>query len=149
MDESAAFIAALEDLERALEANTERARRMQARIVELRTAHSAGFPLRQFVPREEQPLIVRLLSESARELDEYGSVVRRVEARALRGGTDDGRDRRSLRGLAPARVGAAAQPGPALVKTLCGAVGSVPRVLASIRRRPLGTGAPGSDISPR
>ena len=83
MDESAAFIAALEDLERALEANTERARRMQARIVELRTAHSAGFPLRQFVPREEQPLIVRLLSESARELDEYGSVVRRVEARAL------------------------------------------------------------------
>jgi DNA-directed RNA polymerase sigma subunit (sigma70/sigma32) len=83
MDESAAFIAALADLEQALEANIERARRMQARIVELRDAHAAGLPLREFVPREEQPLIVRLLSESARELDACGSVVRRMEARAL------------------------------------------------------------------
>ena len=83
LDDSAAFIAALEDLEHALEANIDRARRMQARIAELRDAHAAGQPLREFVPREEQPLIVRLLSQSARELDEYGSVVRRMEARAL------------------------------------------------------------------
>ena len=83
MDESAAFLAALEDLHGALEANIERARAMQNRIGLLRDAHAQGQPLREMVSLEEQPLIVRMLSESARVLDECGSRVRRLEARAL------------------------------------------------------------------
>ena len=83
MDDARTFIAALDDLEQALRANVDRAARMQERIVELRAAHAAGRPLREVVPQEEQPLIVRMLSESARVLDEYGSRVRRLEARAL------------------------------------------------------------------
>ncbi len=83
MDDSTRFFTALDDLEQALKANVDRAARMQERIAELRAAHAQGRPLNEVVPREEQPMIVRMLSESARVLDEYGSRVRRLEARAL------------------------------------------------------------------
>jgi uncharacterized protein YjcR len=83
MGETRAFLDALEDLDEALDENVERARRMKERITELRTALSAGRPLREVIPAEEPPLIVRLLTDSARVLDSYGSRVRRTEARAL------------------------------------------------------------------
>ena len=85
MDERQELMRALGELETALEENVARATRMRQRIAEIRSAHESGRPLREIVPLEEQPLIVRLLSESARALDEHGSRVRRLEAQALYG----------------------------------------------------------------
>jgi DNA-directed RNA polymerase sigma subunit (sigma70/sigma32) len=82
-DDSFAFYGALDDLEQALVENVARANRMRERIAELREARSSGRPLRELVPAQEPPIIVRLLSESAQALDEYGSRVRRLEARVL------------------------------------------------------------------
>jgi DNA-directed RNA polymerase sigma subunit (sigma70/sigma32) len=82
-DDPAAFYAALDDLERALIDNVARANRMRERIAELREARGSGRPLRELVPAQEPPIIVRMLSESARVLDEYGSQVRRLEAQVL------------------------------------------------------------------
>lgn len=79
-----AFRAAIRDLDAALDENIDRARRMQGRIAELEDALAAGRSLRDVVPREETPLIVELLTESAELLHNYGSRVRRTEARALR-----------------------------------------------------------------
>jgi predicted DNA-binding protein YlxM (UPF0122 family) len=81
--DSTAFFAALDDLERALHDNISRAHRMLERIEELRSARAESRPLRELVPTREQPVLVRMLSENARLLDEYGSRVRRTEARAL------------------------------------------------------------------
>lgn len=83
MAETQAFLAALDELAEALDDNVERARRMKARIGELQRALGAGRALRDVIPEEEPPPIVRLLTDSARVLDAYGSRVRRTEARAL------------------------------------------------------------------
>lgn len=79
----AAFLIALEDLDRALELNIERAHRMKKRIVELQRAIGEGAPLIDTVPTEQAPLIVQLLTDSAETLQECGSRVRRTEAAAL------------------------------------------------------------------
>ncbi|HET9125592.1 MAG TPA: hypothetical protein VFN65_11970 [Solirubrobacteraceae bacterium] len=78
-----AFLAALEDLDRALELNIERAQRMKQRIAELQQTVASGASLIDTVPRERAPLIVRLLTDSAETLQECGSRVRRTEAAAL------------------------------------------------------------------
>ena len=78
-----AFRLALDDLDRALDANLERTRRMKLRITELQQAVAEGRPLIQVVPREEPPVLVQLLTESAEALQAFGSRVRRTEARAL------------------------------------------------------------------
>jgi DNA-directed RNA polymerase sigma subunit (sigma70/sigma32) len=80
-----AFLDALRQLDRALDANIERAHRMKRRIVELEEACVTGRAIKDIVPEEETPLIVQLLTESAEALHEYGSRVRRTEARALHG----------------------------------------------------------------
>lgn len=77
------FLAALDDLERALELNQERIRQMHARMREIRDAIASGRSLRDVVPEEQTPLIVELLTQCADTLHEYGSRVRRTEARAL------------------------------------------------------------------
>lgn len=78
-----AFLHALAELDEALDLNLERATEMKARIAEVREALAAGRPLREVVPEEEGPVLVRLLSLSAENLSAYGSRVRRSEARTL------------------------------------------------------------------
>ena len=78
-----AFMAALEDLDRALDESVAMAQRMKQRIEEIRAARSAGRSLREIVPYEDTPLIVQLLTESTNLLHSYGNRVRRTEARAL------------------------------------------------------------------
>ncbi len=81
--ERAIFLDAIDELEHALERSIDMARQMQARIVELREAEAHGRPLTDIVSREQPPLIVQMLTESAHLLDAYGSRLRRAEARAL------------------------------------------------------------------
>lgn len=78
-----AFLTALRDLSGVLHDNQDRLRRMQERIGELQRALEAGRSVRDVVPKEETPLLVQLLTESAESLHAYGSRVRRTEARAL------------------------------------------------------------------
>jgi DNA-directed RNA polymerase sigma subunit (sigma70/sigma32) len=78
-----AFLDALRQLDRALDANIDRAHRMKRRIAELEEACVSGRPIKEIVPAEETPLLVQLLTESSEALHEYGSRVRRTEARAL------------------------------------------------------------------
>lgn len=78
-----AFLDALVELDEALDLNLERATQMKARIAEIREALQAGRPLREIVPEEEGPVLVKLLSLSAENLSAYGSRVRRSEARTL------------------------------------------------------------------
>lgn len=78
-----AFMEALGDLDRALDESLEMTERMKARITELRRSQAEGRELREFVPEEETPLLVQLLTESTNLLHAYGNRVRRTEARAL------------------------------------------------------------------
>lgn len=82
-DDRDAFMAALDDLDHALEENIDMAERMKQRIVDIRAARAEGRSLREIVPNEEAPLIVQLLTESTNLLHSYGNRVRRTEARAL------------------------------------------------------------------
>ncbi len=81
--DTAAFLAALRELDGALDENVARAGRMKQRIREIQEALAAGRPLREIVPEEDTPLLVELLTQSAENLHAYGSRVRRTEARAL------------------------------------------------------------------
>jgi DNA-directed RNA polymerase sigma subunit (sigma70/sigma32) len=81
--DKAAFIAALSELDQALDANIDRAQRMKRRIAELQRASASGRPIKEIVPEETTPLLVQLLTESADTLHVYGSRVRRTEARTL------------------------------------------------------------------
>lgn len=74
---------ALEELERVLDANVNRARVIKARIETLRRARDDGRPYSEIVRSEQAPLIVQLVSQNAIGLDETGVKLRRVEARAL------------------------------------------------------------------
>ena len=77
------MIAALDALEAALLENQQRAEQMRERMTEIRTAHARGLSWREIVSTGEGPLIVELLTESARALDAAGAQARRMEARAL------------------------------------------------------------------
>ena len=81
--ETATFLEALEELERALERTVDMAERMRTRIVYLREQCQTGRPLHEIVRSEDPPLIVQMLTESANVLHTYGTRVRRTEARAL------------------------------------------------------------------
>lgn len=78
-----AFMAALADLDRALDQSLETTERMKRRIDVLQKAHADGRPLREIVPAQETPVLVQLLTESTNILHAYGNRVRRTEARAL------------------------------------------------------------------
>jgi hypothetical protein len=77
------FLKALDELERVLAENAERARLMERRIAEIREWRAAGHPYAEIVTLERPPLIVQLLTESAITLDTAGATVRRLEAQAL------------------------------------------------------------------
>lgn len=78
-----AFMEALDDLDRALDRSLEMTQRMKHRIEELQRSQVEGWPLSDFVPTEQTPLLVQLLTESTNLLHSYGNRVRRTEARAL------------------------------------------------------------------
>jgi DNA-directed RNA polymerase sigma subunit (sigma70/sigma32) len=82
-EETEAFMAALADLDRALDEAAQMVERMKQRISDIRRVHAEGRLLREIVPEEEAPLIVQLLTESTNLLHSYGNRVRRTEARAL------------------------------------------------------------------
>jgi plasmid maintenance system antidote protein VapI len=81
--ETATFMTALDELERALGRSAEMIERMRQRIAFLRREIQAGRRLPEIVPAEQSPLLVQLLTESANLLHTYGTRVRRTEARAL------------------------------------------------------------------
>jgi hypothetical protein len=81
--DGAAFLAALRELDHALDQNTARTQRMKQRIREVQAAYAAGRPITEIVAEEGTPLLVQLLTESADTLHTYGSRVRRSEARTL------------------------------------------------------------------
>lgn len=83
MTDGEALLQALGDLDRALDANLERARLMKRRIKQIKREHDAGRTIREIVEHEDGPLIVHLLTESARALADAGARVRRTEALAL------------------------------------------------------------------
>jgi DNA-directed RNA polymerase sigma subunit (sigma70/sigma32) len=82
-DSTRDFLAALDDLDRALDGNVELLHRMKERIAQLRASQAEGIALSEFVRREESPMVVQLLTESARTLHAYGARVRRTEAKCL------------------------------------------------------------------
>lgn len=77
------FLRSLDDLELAIDANTERARLMKQRIADVRAQRATGRSYREIVEGGGGPLIVRLLSESRQALDDAGAHTRRTEALAL------------------------------------------------------------------
>jgi hypothetical protein len=83
VEERKQFLQALRRLDVTLDENADRAERMKERIELLSTACEAGQPLREFVPKEQTPLLVQLLTQSAQALDRVGSHVRITEARVL------------------------------------------------------------------
>jgi hypothetical protein len=76
-------MAALDDLDRALDQSLDMTRRMKERITEIHAGLAQGRSLREIVPNEETPLLVQLLTESTNLLHSYGNRTRRTEARAL------------------------------------------------------------------
>lgn len=84
MDETEAFMEALQELDGALDRSLEMHTRMKRRLHELQAAHAAGRRLSDIIPGEDPPLLVQLLTETAGILHTYGNRVRRTEARALR-----------------------------------------------------------------
>lgn len=83
MDETDAFIKAVDELDGALDESIDMTHRMKERIREIRRGHAAGRSLREIVPQEERPMLVQLLTQNADLLHSYGTRVRRSEARAL------------------------------------------------------------------
>jgi DNA-binding NarL/FixJ family response regulator len=83
MSSEDAFLRALDDLEAALEQNTERSKAMKRRIAQIRRMRGKGGTWSSIVSAEAPPLIVQLVTESSRALDEHGGRVRRTEVLAL------------------------------------------------------------------
>ena len=77
------FLRALAELRVALDANAERAKRMKRRIAAIEKGRARGLSYREMVEREDDPLIVQLLTESDRALGDFGARVRRTEALML------------------------------------------------------------------
>jgi DNA-directed RNA polymerase specialized sigma24 family protein len=83
MSSEDAFLRALDGLETALAENQERAKAMKRRIAQIRRQRANGGTWSSIVSAEQPPLVVQLVSESSRALDEHGSRVRRTEVLAL------------------------------------------------------------------
>src|SRR3954454_22962906 len=83
MSSEDAFLRALADLEAALEDNQERTKAMKRRIAQIRRQRDKGGTWSSIVSAEAPPLVVQLVTESSRALDEHGARVRRTEVLAL------------------------------------------------------------------
>jgi Sigma-70, region 4 len=80
-----AFLQALKTLEVVMADNDRRATLIKKRMARIRKLRAQGLPYSDMVSREDGPLIVQLLTESATALDTCGANVRRTEAEALYG----------------------------------------------------------------
>jgi DNA-directed RNA polymerase specialized sigma24 family protein len=78
-----AFLRALADLETALHENWERNKAIRRRIAHIRRQRENGGTLSSIVTAETPPLIVQLVTESSRALDEHGARVRRIQVLTL------------------------------------------------------------------
>src|SRR3954454_14625269 len=87
MSSEDAFLRALDALEDALDHNAERSKERKCRIAPIRRMRGKGVTWSSIVSAEAPPLIVQLVTESSRALDEHGGRVRRTEVLALH---DDG-----------------------------------------------------------
>ncbi len=83
MPDRDAFLRALSDLDEALDENIARAELMKRRSAQIRRERAAGKSYRDIVEAGDDPMIVRLLTESRLALDDAGARVRRTEALAL------------------------------------------------------------------
>jgi CRP-like cAMP-binding protein len=83
MPQRDSFLRALADLDDALDENIARAKLMKRRIAQIQRERAAGRSYSEIVDAEAEPLIVHLLTQSSRALDEHGARVRRTEALAL------------------------------------------------------------------
>ena len=81
--EHEAFLAALRDLEGALDETLESVELMKARTGQILRNAEAGHPLRDSVPVEQRPVLVQLLTQATELLQTYGNRVRKTEAKAL------------------------------------------------------------------
>jgi ParB-like chromosome segregation protein Spo0J len=77
------FLKALTALEEILEDHGRRSRLIKKRIAQIRRGRANGASYAELVTNHDNPLIVRLLTESSTALDICGADVRRAEARAL------------------------------------------------------------------
>jgi len=76
-------LAALDDIVRAVEQNSQRNQQMLERAEEIRRMRREGRPYREVVPAAARPLIVELTRQNLEALHQAGSRLRRSEARAL------------------------------------------------------------------
>jgi DNA-directed RNA polymerase specialized sigma24 family protein len=83
MSSEDAFLRALTDLETAMQENLERNKAIRRRITHIRRQREKGASLSSIVAAETPPLVVQLVSEISRSLDEHGARVRRTEVLAL------------------------------------------------------------------
>ena len=77
------FLRALSELDDALDDNIARAKLMKRRIAQIQRQRGDGRSYREIVESQKAPLIVKLVTESTRALDDTGARVRRTEALAL------------------------------------------------------------------
>jgi ParB-like chromosome segregation protein Spo0J len=77
------FLEALSALEKILEDHGQRSLLIKKRIAQIRRGRANGASYTELVSNHDNPLIVRLLTESSIALDTGGADVRRAQARAL------------------------------------------------------------------
>ncbi len=82
-EDTARFLRALDELDRALEETVELVDAMRRHSSAIRDAHRRGESLREIVPSEEGPRLVQLLTLTTNLLHSYGNRVRIAEAQAL------------------------------------------------------------------
>src|SRR3954465_8662778 len=82
MSSEDAFLRALDPLPGAPEENAERSKAMKRRIAQIPRVRGKGGTWSSIVSAEAPPLIVQLVTESSRALDEHGGPVRRPEVLA-------------------------------------------------------------------
>src|SRR3954464_7733339 len=83
MSSEDAFLRALDDLEGALDENAERSKAMKRRIAQIRRMRGKGGTWSSIVSAEAPPLIVQLVTESRRALDEHSGGGRGARVLAL------------------------------------------------------------------
>ena len=78
-----AFLIALTELETAMEENWERNKAIRRRIAHIRRQRGKGATWSSIVSAETPPLVVQLVTDISRSLDEHGARVRRAQVLAL------------------------------------------------------------------
>ncbi len=107
------FLATLEDLLNATNANVERTNLIRERIDDLRSQVAAGVSIEEALTNEPNPLIVELITENISSLQEVGARLRWSEASILREEGMSAADIARLFGVSRQRVSALLNKPPA------------------------------------